>query len=365
MNLLTQVKIRSRIVSKLCSFLLICFLCSLSFSIFANLPYYPIQFPRDEAAHHDNVPYPISNITEWWYYNGKLTTTTGRHFGYYLFFFNSYKYKFKYKLMLPLFFIQLTDIDNQKVYGTKMSFFNKKKFSVSTQELNLIYGKDLTLRKVNNTYLLNITIPSDKESKFGLSLQLTPTRDALLASKMGLIDMRNNTNSYYYSYTNMHTSGNVQLDDERLQVDPNQSLSWMDHQWGDFAITNDVRWMWASIQLKNGLAMDLAAMIDEKNKQITPVWANIIMPDNSRIYLTNPKDFEYRYHAIPNGQNYPLSYELTIPSIDLKLKLEAYTSGQDVNGIWEGISSAKGTYKGSPVEGEATTEYVGKAVNLD
>lgn len=329
------------------------FISFLSCSAWANLPYHPIQFPRDDAAHHDNVPYPVKNMTEWWYYNGQLTTKSGRHFGYYLFFFNAYQNK----SMLPGFYIQLTDIDNKKVYGKKMFFFNKKNISLSTQKLDLKYGKDLTLQKNQNTYLLNTKIKgSYKQPPFALSLQFTPTRAVLLASKTGLIDMRNDTNSYYYSFSNLLTNGYIQIGDERLEIDPKQSLSWMDHQWGDFILTPGYQWMWASIQLQNGLEMDLAAGMDPKTKKIIPAWANIIMPNNSRIYLTNPQDFSYQDRGLPKGEKHPLTYDLIIPSIDLKLTMDAYVPGQNVNGIWEGISSVKGTLKGKPVTGQATTE---------
>lgn len=328
------------------------FLMCLSFSAWGNLPYHPIQFPRDEAAHYANVPYPISKMTEWWYYNGKLTSKNGRHFGYYLFFFHASDNKGS----LPVFYVQLTDIDNKKVYGKRIVFFNKNKVSLSTEKLSLKYGNNLSLRKDKNTYLLTVTIPANKDPQFGFSLNFTPKRAVLLASKTGLIDMRKNTNSYYYSYTHLLTSGHVQIGNEVFQIDPKQSLSWMDHQWGDFTLDSSYQWLWASIQLNNGLEMDLAATMDEKTKKIIPAWANIIMPNNSRIYLTHPNDLEYQHYGIPRGQKFPLTYNLTIPSIDLKLQLNSLVAGQDVNGIWEGISSAKGTYKGQSVSGFATTE---------
>lgn len=324
-------------------------------SALANLPYHPIQFPRDDAAHYDNVPYPVNNMTEWWYYNGKLTSKNDRHFGFYLTYFYTQQNLHGHKLILPVIQMQLTDIDNKKVYGKQVEFLDKRKFSVSTQKLDVIYGKDFSLSKDNNTYLVNATIRPSKEPEIHFSFQLTPASDALLASKTGLISMRNNTNSYYYSFTHLNTAGALRIGDETFEIDPAKSLSWMDHQWGDFILTSSYQWMWASIQLTNGLEMDLAAAVDPKTKNPTPIWANIIMPDNSRIYL-HIKDFEYTNHGVPANQKHPVSYDLTIPSIDLKLHMNAYVPGQDVTGVWEGVSSVEGTYKGKPVEGQATTE---------
>lgn len=325
-------------------------------SAWANFPYHPIQLPQDDRAHYENVPYPISNITEWWYYNGKLTTKNGRHFGYYLTYFYMQKNFHGHQFTLPVVQMQLTDIDNKKVYGKQVEFFDKKKFAISSEKLDLTYGTDFSLQKDKNTYLVNATIHPHKEPDVHFSLQLTPTRSPLLASKTGLIDMRNNTNSYYYSFTNLTTQGSIRIGDETLDIDPTQSLSWMDHQWGDFVLDRSYQWMWASIQLKNGLEMDLAAAVDPKTKNPIPVWANIIMPDDSRVYLTEKKDFSYTNHGVPNGLKHPVSYDLTIPSIDLKLHMNAYASGQDVTGVWEGISTVEGTYKGKPITGQATTE---------
>ncbi|HLX52901.1 MAG TPA: lipocalin-like domain-containing protein, partial [Aquella sp.] len=90
--------------------------------IFANLPYHPIQLPRDDAGHLTNTPYPVKNMSEWWYYSGKLTTQEGRHFGYYLIIFNLTKYVLGLKIAVPLYTLQLTDIDHNKVYGTKIYY---------------------------------------------------------------------------------------------------------------------------------------------------------------------------------------------------------------------------------------------------
>lgn len=45
----------------------------------ASLPYVPLDFPRDEAAHYQNIPYSFDRLIEWWYFNGKLVTDEGRH----------------------------------------------------------------------------------------------------------------------------------------------------------------------------------------------------------------------------------------------------------------------------------------------
>lgn len=326
-----------------------------SISAWANLPYTPIQFPRDDAAHYANTPYPVKNITEWWYYNGKFTTTNGRHFGYYITYMYAQNPKLGHKIMFGLFLVQIADIDNQKVYGYADYYLRKKSMSFATDKLDAKLGTN-TLTKNGDTYLINIAVKPKKGPAIKLNLQLTPTRDALLASKTGLIDMSHNTNSYYYSYTNLKTAGNVTLGNEALEINPKQSISWMDHQWGDFTLTSKSHWVWASVQLENGLEMDLAASVDPITKKYTAAWANIIMPDGSRVYLTKPTDFQYSDEGRLKGQQHPNVYNLVIPSLDLKLHFQADVPGQDVDGVWEGISTATGTYQGKKISGIANTE---------
>ena len=232
----------------------------------ANLPYHPIQFPRDEAAHHDNVPYPVSTMTEWWYYNGKLTATNGRQFGYYLnYFFIQYDWKGK-KIIIPQFTIQITDIDKQKVYGKRVFFLEKNTYS-STQDLNVMLGKDITLRKNNNTFFLDGSVEIRNNPTLKFSMQLTPSRDALMIMDKGLVDMWDNTNSYYYSYTHLNTDGFIQIGKEKFTLNPQQSISWMDHQWGDFIpLPGKNQWIWTSVQLENGLEINLAVIYDQRSR---------------------------------------------------------------------------------------------------
>jgi predicted secreted hydrolase len=328
----------------------------LSLSAFANLPYYPIQLPQDDAAHYENVPYPVSTMTEWWYYNGKLVSKTGRKFGYYI----TYAYtKLNIKgksVIVPGFHLQITDIDKQKVYGKRTYFLGEKNFSISTHDLNMAIQSSLKLRKQGDTYLADGAIDSSAGPKLAYSLRFTPTRKALLANETGMLDMWNNTNTYYYSYTHLMTAGYIQIDNEVFEIDPEQSLSWMDHQWGDFVVAPWNYWQWASIQLKNGIELDLATWSDDKTGKVIRRWANVIMPDDSRIYLKDISDFEYTHHGVPPGQKHPHVYDFSVPALQLNLTLTAVAPGQDVNNVWEGISDVTGTYNGIPVEGLANTE---------
>jgi predicted secreted hydrolase len=318
---------------------------------FANLPYSPIQFPRDEAAHTDNVPYPVTNLSEWWYYNGKLTTTDGRNFGYYISY-NYFQWNFKgTKILTPLFQIQITDIDKQQVYGSSI-LLPAKDVSFSTQALQIRMSKDMTLSMDHNTYVLDATVQSKQNVPLHLSFRLTPARDALLINGNGMNDMWDGTNTYYYSQTHLLTEGTLSIGNENFTIDTQHSLSWMDHQWGDFFVVPKVnQWTWASVQLENGVEINLDTIIDPKTKELIST-ASIIMPDNSRVYthnLTITPKIDARY-------KHPLYYVISIPEIHLEMAVNSLVPDQDVNGISEAVSAVDATLNGVAVKGYAYAE---------
>lgn len=329
-----------------------------SLPVFASLPYYPIQFPRDDAAHHANVPYPVKNLTEWWYYNGKLTSTTGRKFGYFIAVFH---------IVPPgkrdaesILMVQLTDLDNQKVYGT-VKAYQPKETQFDPYVLDIRLAKDFSLNRVLSLYSIdqNVTIPN--APKISLNLTLSPVKAPLLINKNGLTEIYDNTNSYYYSQVRMKTEGILQVGNEVFAIDNvgENSISWMDHQWGDFILSpKKSRWIWASVQLDNGMDFSAWELVDPKTGK--PVWklSNVIMPDDSRFY-TN--DIEILPLERNTRSHYPARYVVNIRPLGLTVKLDSLSPNQDINGFWEGAHAVSGYHNANLVSGfsyvENTIEY--------
>jgi predicted secreted hydrolase len=330
----------------------------MSAAALANLPYYPIEFPRDDAGHYANTPYPVSNMMEWWYYNGILTSEDGRQFGYYVSF--NYIYQAP-NIIVPFLQFQLVDASTKKIYNKQLFFSKKDGFHIATDgPMYVSFGKDLTLQKKGNQYVLSGFIETDQNIPLRLSLTFTPTRPVLLIGETGLVDMWNGKNSYYYSFTRLETSGYVQLDHQMFQLDPAKSLSWMDHQWGDFlTVPGKTQWLWTSVQLKNGLEMNFGVVMDPKTKQ-THGGATILMPDGSKKIISDLSKLSYVPHEIEPGQKHPSKYDISVADLDLKLTLDALAPGQDKNGIWEGMSTITGTYQGKPITGQGISENMMK-----
>jgi predicted secreted hydrolase len=319
---------------------------------FAKLAYHPLQFPRDEAAHFKNVPYPVKDLTEWWFYNGKLTAENGQQFGYYISYFYMQTSENGKQVVSPQFVMQLVDLKKQKTYAYGI-FYPAEKAIFSTEKLDIAFGKESSLQKIDKSYVLQGIVKSRQGPTLQFSLKLTPTRDMLLASKKGMIDMWGDRNSYYYSATHLETSGTIQIGKEKFVLKPQQSLSWMDHQWGDFIVWPGLtQWMAASVQLENGLELSLNIPIDADTKKQLNKKMNIVLPNGKTIYTSQFK-FVPR---IAKGEKYPLQYDLIVPEINLHLALNALSPKQDENVVWEGINVAEGTYKGVPIKGQAFTE---------
>src|SRR5579871_848019 len=89
----------------------------LSFALL-NLPYIPVNFPRDHAAHYTNVPYSFRHLIEWWYFNGHAYADDGKNISYDVALFNPALNQNGAVITLPILHIQVADLDQKKAYGT-------------------------------------------------------------------------------------------------------------------------------------------------------------------------------------------------------------------------------------------------------
>lgn len=321
----------------------------------AKLPYIPITFPRDEAAHYGNVSYAdsVTDLTEWWYFNGKVKTWNNRNLGYYVSYMYQQKIIFGKKVRTPIFVIQFTDIDKQKMYGG-----STKKLPIielDTQNLNVNYGKSITLRNIHGIYYLEGQLKTLRGHNLYLNLILTPKRPVVLSyDNTGYsYNSWGNSSMYYYSQPYLQTEGRLKIDDEIFDLNPEQSSSWMNRQWTDLLLGKNTQWLWADAQLDNGINLDLYQLYDPEAKRVFMSGANIIMPDNSTVF---PQKIIYSPHPIPSGQRFPLVYDLSIPDINLQIQFTADAPNQNVNIFWEGVSSIEGNYHGGKVTGRGYTE---------
>ncbi|WIG58349.1 MAG: AttH component of AttEFGH ABC transport system [Ktedonobacterales bacterium] len=320
-------------------------------------PLPPIQFPQDEAPHH--------NLTEWWYYTGHLhgTDVSGAQhmYGFELTFFQTLRGQFS-----PYYaaHFAISDITRQQFhYDQRAGFaplsvipppgstggFNVSLDGWSAQGLN---GHD-TLKAAMDGYSITLQLSSDKP--------------AALHGGNGLITYGSGGFSYYYSRPLMHVSGTVQ--DAGVQVAVT-GQAWMDHQWGNFVSLAGAGWDWFSIQLANDTQY-MFYIIRDADKRPLSVVGTAIGADGSasEIPATEITITALGSWTSPHtGGVYPSGWRVVVPSHQLTLTLTPLLLDQELittqsTGVayWEGAVGIIGTAQEKAISGEGYVELTGYA----
>lgn len=328
----------------------------------ASLPYFPLEFPRDEAAHYKNIPYSFNRMIEWWYFNGKLVTDEGQNLSFDVAVFNS-AIDVKGRIVTqPMLHMQLADLDKKIGYGVAKDYFiNEGQFA--TDVLKIILKKDYRLQKQlkdgKEIYLLKAEgYENNTFLKFNLILE--PAAPFFLINESGLMPMANDTNSYYYSLPHFKTMGTIQLNDRTYQVQDNPGDSWMDHQWGDFNLDSN-GWEWFGVRLNNGIVANIFLIFNFDSQNVIGGLANIILPSGEKHFISYQDMEVIRENYWLDSELsilYPLTYRINIPSIGLSFNNIAAFPEQEKHGYWEGYCDISGRYNQQEVSGFSYTEIV-------
>lgn len=192
-----------------------------------------ISFGKDWLQH--------KNISEWWFVTGILYDEDD----------NMYAFQFIliylviYKMIKPeMLFIAITDVKNNKRYFQQdVSILNK----TMQQSYDSIYFKGSHILRDNNNFKI---IAQGKD--FSYNLRTYSTKAPVLQCSNGRIKIgRNavNDNSFYYSYTNLITQGEIILNNKKISVKGKSSF---DRQGGNFSLTEiDTHWVWISMRFND------------------------------------------------------------------------------------------------------------------
>lgn len=328
---------------------------------YASLPYFPIEFPRDEGAHFQNTPYKINRLIEWWYFNGALTTDDGKHLSYDVAFFNAAA-NMSGIVTKPMLHIQVADLDHNKAYGVAKNYlYNTGK--ISTNDLDFTINKDYRLTKsiINGKaiYILQTDATSDG-NHIKINLMLTPKSEPFLINDNGLMPMPENTNSYYYSIPEFSTTGTIELNKQVYSINKSSGSSWMDHQWGDFDVSKN-GWEWFSVRLSNGLIANIFLNVEYKSNRVISGLANIILPDGTKRFIPYQEMIVTRdnyWFDQKQSINYPMTFRINIPAIGLSLENSTTFPEQEIYGYWEGLCKVKAVYNKVDLQGYSYMELV-------
>ena len=175
-----------------------------------------------------------------------------------------------------------------------------------------------------------------------MRLDVETTKPAALHDGDGYIDYGNGTASYYYSWTRMAVTGELDLGQGWRQV---SGEAWMDHQWGDFDTYQEGGWDWFSVQLEDGTDVMLY-LIRGADGEPLRVDGSIVSPDGE-LSVLGEGDFaiavDGEWTSPTTGTTYPSGWTVTVPDHELAMSVMPSLPDQELDtrattGViyWEG-----------------------------
>ena len=282
----------------------------------------PIDLPADEAPH--------DNLSEWWYFTGRLTTGDRRNLGFEFVIFQAVRgggppaYAAHFAITDPV--------------GDRVVFDERTALGPSKgppDDLDLcVDGWRLAFD--GDRFTVDAAMPG-----YAVSLEFDPAYPAV-EHHDGLLDFGPLGWSYYYSYPRMRVTG--RLADARGEVGV-RGTAWFDHQWGDFISVSTGGWDWMSLRFDDGRDLMLTELWDER-RRIVLAYATL-SGRGPPLHLTGD-DFT----AIPlaiwmsprTGATYPAAWRVLIPVLGLDVLVQPVVADQELdtrhstgNIYWEGL----------------------------
>ncbi|HXH18901.1 MAG TPA: lipocalin-like domain-containing protein, partial [Chitinophagales bacterium] len=314
-----------------------------------------LTFPDDEGYHPGNE-------VEWWYTTGHVTgDSTGTHY--------SYMVSFFYYDTIPTFdgfrIFNLANDNTGEFYDETLPVTSYTTLSEDHLEIKAAVGFPGAPHQEEWTTLrdsMNNLLPFEyhlKASQANGSIDMTYrslVRPLILEN--GFFYQGATGYTYYYSLTKIEISGTITMNGVTETV---RGTGWVDRQWGAFNPFYGEKYEWFSIQLSNGMAMN--------------VW-NIFTPDNRipdtstyrlcSVYVDDSTDWELhdfqltrlQFNWMPDSQQcYSRSWRLIDQHFDLTFTtLHTNSEVQLPFRFFEGATTVAGTVYGYPVTGVGFAE---------
>jgi predicted secreted hydrolase len=207
-----------------------------------------IQYTKSPGVPHGSMEEEFlshKKCSEWWYSTGYLNDETGRMFSFQFTLGKINVYGIKFHILLTA----LTDFETGKHYFEQnTAFFGK---NIVTTANRIAFGD-----KAEITYNQNQVASKGhmqlrmKGNRFSVNLDMNAIKPPVWhcdngVLQMGILDDSKQT-TYYFSYTNLASTGKLILDNKEFDV---KGKSWFDKQGGTYTITDRrVGWEWISMR---------------------------------------------------------------------------------------------------------------------
>lgn len=317
-----------------------------------------LQFPKDHGPHPE-----FKN--EWWYFTGNLQTENGRHFGYQFTLFRSGFYRPVEEEEQQLFMghFAITDTGDNK-------FYSFEKFSRSDLELSGASAKPVKVW-VENWYLKqNPNNPKSwqlyaQAEGVELVLNLRTVKKMVLQGEKGLSQKgaQKGNASIYYSFTRLATAGKLSINNKQFDL---KGASWFDREWGtSFLEKGVVGWDWFALQMDDKTEL-MVYRLRKQNGSYSPFSHGVLVKRNGSTQKLPGKAVNIQvkrsWKSPLSGIQYPVQWEMNIPSMDLKLDIISMINNQEHDfqfRYWEGAVGFNGSKKGKPIAGKGYVELTG------
>ncbi|NOX84556.1 MAG: hypothetical protein GXO86_01105, partial [Chlorobi bacterium] len=216
-----------------------------------------IYFPDDEGVH------PAESV-EWWYVTGHLTgENTGKYYTFMLSYFNK-----AYAGFDGFRIFNLSDETNDVFYPQTLPVY----YDVLAEDSLHILCDPVGAPKetwVNKTDPGGTMIPfqydvTASQTNGAVNLSLDTYKRPLMVGDSGYFYQGGfGSYTYYYSQTGIHISGTITFDG---YTEPVEGTGWIDRQYGDFNPSSGEKYEWFSVQLDNGIDINVWNIFTADNR---------------------------------------------------------------------------------------------------
>lgn len=368
------------------------------------LPGYQYQFPRD---YFDHPAYQ----TEWWYYTGNLRAKDGHRYGFELTFFREGVHVPQRAAAsedptwtpkeIYLAHLALSDIDGKTFYHTER--LNRAGPGLA--------GASLAAKRYwNGNWDVRWTqLPGTTQrlravcDRFTLELNLQPEKPAVIHGRDGVSQKgpQSGEASHYISFTRIAVNGTLERNGF---TDAVNGLAWMDHEYFSEALNQDLvsntrktgaassspseeqrgffpasrlvsapfalaGWDWFAIQLDNNEELMLYRL-RTKSGEKDQYSSGTFVDATGRSHFLSASEFVLTpsevWHSTQSGANYPVSWKISVPALQLKLTEQTALDDQELDSrnsispsYWEGAVTYNGQIAGHAVNGLGYLEMTG------
>ncbi|SDS67306.1 Por secretion system C-terminal sorting domain-containing protein [Formosa sp. Hel1_31_208] len=321
-------------------------------------PYNPsgqIAFPTDEGRHSAE---PI----EWWYSAGHVIgQTTGKSYSFMYTFFHYPQSGFDGFRIL-----NITDDDTgtflQDVKPLNYTTLSTTSFDI---EATVLFAGVESWR--NKEDIDNIPIPFEYElfaatTNAGLDIEFETLKRPLILGDDGLLDQGATNYTYYFSQTMNAVTGSLTFNGNTETV---IGTAWIDRQYGNFNPLTGEKYEWFSMQLSNGIDINLWNIFTENGLVPNTDQYRILSAyvDENTQYTNSDFQIErLAFNCMPDGERcYSKQWRLTSVVNNLDLTISTLHDNTEVLlpfRFYEGATSITGTVNGIAVTGVGFAELL-------